>query len=61
MEKIVGKIVYDRDSKRYHRYLVEGEEIVGTIYLTKGAAKVKQYQITLVPLTEEEGIVQKQF
>ena len=58
MEKIVGKIVYDRDSKRYHRYLVEGEEIVGTIYLTKGTVKAKQYQITLIPLTEEEETVQ---
>jgi len=54
MEQLKGKIVYDQDSKRYHRYQVEGEEMVGTIYLKKGPARAKEYQITLVPVQSKE-------
>jgi hypothetical protein len=35
MEKVTA--VYDQDSKRYHRFIIEdGQGVVGTIYISKG-------------------------
>ena len=35
--EITAKLIYDKDSKRYHRFLVksEGDEITGAIYFRK--------------------------
>jgi len=39
---------YDRDSKRYHRYIVdEGQAVVGTIYIPKDKDVPKQVVIDL--------------
>lgn len=40
---------YDRDSKRYHRYIIDdGQGIVGNIYIPKDIEKVpKEIIITL--------------
>ena len=39
---------YDRDSKRYHRYIIdEGQGIVGNIYIPKGEDIPKQLSIKL--------------
>lgn len=35
-KKVEVKATYDRDSKSYHRYLIdEGQKIVGTLYIPK--------------------------
>jgi hypothetical protein len=35
-EKLEVTATYDRDSKRYHRYLIdEGQGITGTVYIPK--------------------------
>lgn len=42
--------IYDRDSKRYHRYLIEADEdagIVGTIYIRKDKDIPKEIIIKL--------------
>jgi hypothetical protein len=39
---------FDRDSKRYHRYLIdEGQGVVGTIYIPKGKEIPKEMIIEL--------------
>ena len=39
---------YDRDSKRYHRYIIdEGQGVVGNIYIPKGDDIPKQAVINL--------------
>ena len=41
---------YDKDSKRYHRYLIEeGQGIVGTIYVSKDSNIPKEVVIKLRP------------
>ena len=36
MNEIRGKLTYEKDSKRYHRFQIETEQgIVGTVYVPK--------------------------
>ena len=36
MNEINGKLTYDKDSKRYHRYQIEADQgVVGTVYVPK--------------------------
>jgi len=53
VRKLEGKITYDQDSKRYHRYQVEGEGMVGTVYLSRTEERAKRYRIILEPVEEE--------
>lgn len=47
-EKIEVKAVYDKDSKRFHRLLIEeGQEIVGTIYVPKKGKVPDSVTVTL--------------
>jgi hypothetical protein len=51
------KATYVKDSKRYHRYEIEGTEVTGSIYVSKGLEPLpKTITITLVvdPNREEE-------
>jgi len=42
-EKIVVTATYDRDSKRYHRYIIdEGQGITGTIYIPKNEEQIPE-------------------
>lgn len=51
------KAIYMKDSKRYHRYEIEGEKVTGSIYVSKGLNPIpKTITITLVvdPSKKEE-------
>ena len=37
VKELEGTYRYDADSKRYHRYLVKGPGLIGTIYFEKGS------------------------
>ena len=58
----IGKLVafYDRDSKRFHRFLIDANElgIVGNIYVPKGKETTPTVKLEVVlenvPLPEEE-------
>ena len=57
----IGKLIayYDRDSKRFHRFLIDANEwgIVGNIYVPKGTTSpTTKLEVVLenVPLPEEE-------
>lgn len=42
------KAVYVKDSKRYHRYEIEGTEVTGSIYVSKDLEQVpKTITVTL--------------
>jgi len=41
------KAVYVKDSKRYHRYEIEGTDVTGSIYVTKDKDVPKTITITL--------------
>jgi hypothetical protein len=41
------KAVYVKDSKRYHRYEIEGTDITGSIYITKNKDVPKTITVTL--------------
>jgi len=42
-EKIVITASYDRDSKRYHRYLIdEGQGVTGTVYIPKSEEAIPE-------------------
>jgi len=42
-EKIVATATYDRDSKRYHRYLIDdGQGITGTLYIPKNEEQIPE-------------------
>lgn len=34
------KAVFDKDTRRYHRFLIEEEEIKGTLYFARGGGKI---------------------
>ncbi len=55
-ERLEGKIVYDQDSKRFHRYQLVGEGMVGTFYLKKGKDVAKEYKVTLEPVPKDEEL-----
>lgn len=47
---------YDRDSKRYHRYIIDEEQgIVGNIYIPKGSSVPKR---VVVELQSKRGVTQ---
>jgi len=51
------KATYAKDSKRYHRYEIEGTEVTGSIYVSKGLTPTpKTITVTLVvdPNRKEE-------
>jgi len=42
------KAIYMKDSKRYHRYEIEGTEVTGSIYVSKDLEQVpKTITVTL--------------
>jgi hypothetical protein len=42
-EKVVITASYDRDSKRYHRYLIdEGQGVTGTVYIPKNEEEIPE-------------------
>jgi hypothetical protein len=42
-EKVVITASYDRDSKRYHRYLIdEGQGVTGTVYIPKSEERIPE-------------------
>jgi hypothetical protein len=42
-EKVMVTATYDRDSKRYHRYLIdEGQGITGTLYIPKKEEQIPE-------------------
>lgn len=42
-EKLVVIATYDRDSKRYHRYLIDdGQGVTGTVYIPKKEEKIPE-------------------
>lgn len=41
------KATYVKDSKRYHRYEIEGTDVTGSIYVTKDKDVPKTITITL--------------
>jgi hypothetical protein len=42
-EKLEVTATYDRDSKRYHRYLIdEGQGVTGTVYIPKKEDQIPQ-------------------
>jgi len=42
-EKLVLTATYDRDSKRYHRYLIdEGQGVTGTVYIPKDEGHIPE-------------------
>jgi len=42
-EQLVVTATYDRDSKRYHRYLIDdGQGITGTIYIPKNNEQIPE-------------------
>ena len=46
-EKLVVTATYDRDSKRYHRYLIDdGQGITGTVYIPKNDEQIPE-EITI--------------
>lgn len=48
MDKAQVTATYDKDSKRYHRYVIdEGQTIVGNIYIPKDEDIPKQVTIKL--------------
>lgn len=51
------KCIYDKDSKRFHRYSIGeyGDEIVGNLYVAKNAKSVpKQIMLNLVSNEPED-------
>jgi len=38
--EVKGKFRFDQDSKRYHRFKIEAEGIVGNIYVPKTASGI---------------------
>jgi hypothetical protein len=42
-EKLVVTATYDRDSKRYHRYLIDdGQGVTGTVYIPKNEEQIPE-------------------
>ena len=42
-EKVEVTATYDRDSKRYHRYMIdEGQGITGTLYIPKAGEQIPE-------------------
>jgi hypothetical protein len=42
-EKLTVTATYDRDSKRYHRYLIDdGQGITGTVYIPKNGDQIPE-------------------
>jgi hypothetical protein len=42
-EKLVVTATYDRDSKRYHRYLIDdGQGVTGTVYIPKNKEQIPE-------------------
>jgi hypothetical protein len=53
MEKVTA--VYDQDSKRYHRFIIEdGQGVVGTIYISKGEEVPKELTVVLQTKGEKD-------
>ena len=50
------KAVYVKDSKRYHRYEIEGMEVTGSIYVSKEMDPMpKTITVTLVTDSGKKG------
>jgi len=47
-EFIEAKAVYEKDTKRYHRFNIESEEITGVIYVKKDIKLPKEVRVKLV-------------
>lgn len=48
--------IYDKDSKRFHRFLIDGgQEITGTIYIPKGKEIPERVIVRLKTKGEEAG------
>lgn len=55
MKKLEVKLVYEQDSKRFHRYKFVSEQgIVGTLYIPKDTEGIAtKYRVVLDPLEED--------
>ena len=54
-KEITGKFQFDQDSKRYHRFKIEAEGVVGNIYIPKSAIGIpKRIVLKNARWTEEK-------
>jgi hypothetical protein len=52
--KIGIKAIYDRDSKSFHRYLIDSEGIKGSLYIPKGKDIPTEIRVCLRTHGEDE-------
>ena len=56
MNEITGKLNYEQDSKRYHRFQIETEQgIVGTVYVPKDLSPIPD-RIVLDRVESKEAV-----
>jgi len=46
-EFIEAKAVYEKDTKRYHRFNIESEEVTGVVYVKKNSELPKEVRVKL--------------
>ncbi|MCD6214710.1 MAG: hypothetical protein J7J46_07020 [Candidatus Desulfofervidus sp.] len=53
-EVVEVKAVYERDTKRYHRFNIESEVVTGVIYVKKDAELPKEIRVKLTVESDKE-------
>ena len=48
------KAVYERDTKRYHRFNIESEEVTGVVYVKKDADLPREVRVRLTVEGDKE-------
>jgi len=55
MDEVKGKLLYDQDSKRFHRYIIETDDgFVGNVYFSKEGGIPKKVTLDVVPAAERK-------
>jgi len=48
------KAVYERDTKRYHRFNIESEEVTGVVYVKRNAELPREVRVKLTVEGDKE-------
>ncbi len=48
------KAVYERDTKRYHRFNIESEEVTGVVYVKRNTELPKEVRVKLTVEGDKE-------
>jgi hypothetical protein len=53
------KAFFDKDTRRYHRLLIDGEEVKGTIYFVRDGERIPDKLTISLETSREKGINRK--